>query len=585
MKLRDLQKTDIVFFLALLVIFSIGIYYRLSGISVRGLEYDEIWTINNYVSKGNIWANFTNLTIPNNHPLNSFIMGIIYRTVSGAVFWMRFPALVTGILLMLAAPFVPYLLFRSRMAVILTLAFTAFNGALIHFSQTARGYSLQIFFITCFLAIAIILVRNIIVSRYKRLIVNLLLMFTGYCAVFCLPTTVLYILPIAGLHVLWCIFAPDKYTPGSSDENLRKILHDQNSEIIISYIILGIGTFTWYYLIYDQFKASKITGEVVVLWMIPGVFIRILSFMTAILVPILGAGLLIKRKTFLHGIAYIVILLFPFCCVPFVNVGPDRIYTPLLPVIFIAAAGGIINCLGLIETERSRNIFAPLLVAGFVCFSFINLQPSLERWTPTDWKSLTKKLIRKFPERVYLSFPSSETYPIRYNNYPDVVIDTFNRTPKDETYFVLVGSRDRISGMSMKSKGEKIIPVFGNQTLLDYTDNCVCAIYRLKKIKPNSHIASNVIIAVIPPLDKLRVQALVRYLQGRFYSDWLLLNCWLQGYFTIPGSSVPMDARVLAIFGGNELVPELLKIQEMGKGMVQFYYLKSIKQQKQQMTK
>ena len=63
------------------------------------LEYDEIWTLESYAA-GPVSRIFTDLALPNNHPLNSLLVKLIALT-GAPVTWIRLGSLAAG---MLAVP-------------------------------------------------------------------------------------------------------------------------------------------------------------------------------------------------------------------------------------------------------------------------------------------------------------------------------------------------------------------------------------------------------------------------------------------------------------------------------------------------
>ena len=59
-----------IFNLILFVVVVFGILLRQTGINVRSLEYDEIWTMTHYLDCG-FFEIFSSLETPNNHPLHT----------------------------------------------------------------------------------------------------------------------------------------------------------------------------------------------------------------------------------------------------------------------------------------------------------------------------------------------------------------------------------------------------------------------------------------------------------------------------------------------------------------------------------
>ena len=69
---NDKKENCLILGITLLLVLS-GIALRLYGLRTRNLEYDEIWTFAHYV-KLPLREIFTELAVPNNHPLNTLFI-------------------------------------------------------------------------------------------------------------------------------------------------------------------------------------------------------------------------------------------------------------------------------------------------------------------------------------------------------------------------------------------------------------------------------------------------------------------------------------------------------------------------------
>ena len=127
----------------------IGIAARLTLLNA-GLEYDEIWTLCNFAPLP-LSRIFTDLALPNNHPLNT--LGVkLCASLFSPPWTIRLPALLAGIGSLLLMPLIAFLWSRRRItAWIATLIFALCHPAFLY-AQQARGYSLQLFFLMLFAA-------------------------------------------------------------------------------------------------------------------------------------------------------------------------------------------------------------------------------------------------------------------------------------------------------------------------------------------------------------------------------------------------------------------------------------------------
>ena len=114
------------------------------------MEYDEIWSLG-YVDKS-VGAILTDLATPNNHPLNSLFMKVWLSCPEIAELpqLTRLHSLIFGMLSVTLTGMLALGIFRSRAAALFSMLFLAFDAAAVFYSDQARGYSTQLFFLLCF---------------------------------------------------------------------------------------------------------------------------------------------------------------------------------------------------------------------------------------------------------------------------------------------------------------------------------------------------------------------------------------------------------------------------------------------------
>ena len=93
--------------LLFLLIIAIAALLRFPNI-VSALEYDEIWTLENF-SRLDVFRLLTELALPNNQPLNSLFVKLVV-TLGGPVWAIRLHSFIAGILLLPLAGFIAYVL-------------------------------------------------------------------------------------------------------------------------------------------------------------------------------------------------------------------------------------------------------------------------------------------------------------------------------------------------------------------------------------------------------------------------------------------------------------------------------------------
>jgi hypothetical protein len=111
------------------------------------MEYDEFWTIG--YTGSSVGRILTDLATPNNHPLNTLFVKF-WRSCFDIVQLIRLHSLVFGMLSVVLTGMLARGLFHSRVPALLSMLFMAFDAAAVYYSDQARGYSAQLFFLLLF---------------------------------------------------------------------------------------------------------------------------------------------------------------------------------------------------------------------------------------------------------------------------------------------------------------------------------------------------------------------------------------------------------------------------------------------------
>lgn len=134
--------------LILLMIFFLlfSLYFRWIFLNIRTLEYDELYTVANFVPL-TFSKIFTEVATPNNHMLHTFFVKLFHQPSAGySLLYIRLCAAISGLLTILL--FLPFRKnFHNLYAAFFAMFLFTLNGAHIHYSQTARGYTLLTFFL------------------------------------------------------------------------------------------------------------------------------------------------------------------------------------------------------------------------------------------------------------------------------------------------------------------------------------------------------------------------------------------------------------------------------------------------------
>lgn len=157
------------------------------------LEYDEIWTLENYAS-ASLKVIFTELALPNNHPLNSLAVKLTAFS-GGAPQWIRLVPFLAGVLAVPLAGAAAFGLWKRRSAALWSMFFVAVLPQAVLYSQQARGYSLQLFFLLVFTA-------GLLAARRRPVAGCAGILLGAAGAMLTLPTSAFYLAAIgsAGLY-------------------------------------------------------------------------------------------------------------------------------------------------------------------------------------------------------------------------------------------------------------------------------------------------------------------------------------------------------------------------------------------------
>ena len=176
--------------LLVLLIIAIAALFRFQNI-FSALEYDEIWTLENFSRLG-IYKLLTELALPNNQPLNSLFVNLIV-SLGGPVWAIRLHSFIAGVLLLPLAGFIAYVLSgKNKFAALATMFFMAFSAPDMVYSSLARGYALQVFFLALYAA-GLAAAGAFRPQGKYRFLPECSMALGGICAILTLPTSVVYL--------------------------------------------------------------------------------------------------------------------------------------------------------------------------------------------------------------------------------------------------------------------------------------------------------------------------------------------------------------------------------------------------------
>ena len=387
----------ILFFLLL----AYSLFLRIYPLNIRTLEYDEIYTISNFVPLS-FRMIFTDVATPNNHMLHTFFVKLFYAPGSNyfTVSIRLCCALAGTLTLLLFLPFRKY--FQTLYGILFAILLFAFNGAHIHYSQTARGYSL----LTFFLLLTIFSLWGYEKKRKengtaKSLSFYAVLYFLSACATsVSVSSGVIFAFAVSLSFLLF-------YFPFLNWKKELKSLQ------ILLYAFTATALFVLCYFLPNASKFAKGSQDFGTKYTsLPqiGNFLYEVLYENDLLYPLLLVFISIflvktnrKRILFLLASAFTVILF-----TLLTGTGPARIYLPLTAFLLPAAALGMENILLFLKEKYTDNakkkdveesmilrdikILSFLLVLVFFFPVYSSGNNTLERLTPYDMNMLYYEL-------------------------------------------------------------------------------------------------------------------------------------------------------------------------------------------------
>lgn len=353
----------------------------------NALDYDEIWTLQ-YFSTRPVSAIFSELALPNNQILNS--LAVKAAAALDAPDWgIRIHSLLAGLASIYLVFVISAFLFRRRSAALWSAFLLALSPAAAGYSQQARGYELQLFFL---LLCAAGLVRSGIFRPKKfRYFPEIAVALGGLGSILTLPTSILFLAGMTGSALVLM-----KRKPALP--------------LVCVYIAGAVFCAFWYTAHFQDFRTGQQWGTP-----IPtiGYFILFVkNTLSALLPPVwwlfLFCSLFLKRKKLIFA------LLIPAAvalgAAVLTNGGPARVYLPLVvPAALLGggAAGPAIAKL----TGKAKT----LMTAGFAALLLIDFHSGIAAFTPPDWYGIHEQ-DASLPESVLWVRPATAGYPIIWNN-------------------------------------------------------------------------------------------------------------------------------------------------------------------------
>jgi hypothetical protein len=367
---------------AVLAIIMLGIALRVRVVS-QPINYDEAFTFIVYANRPWLiaWANYSE---PNNHLLHTLLAHVSTSIFGSAVWALRLPALIAGIL-MIPLSYLAARRLAGRNEAVVVSALTAVTPVLIAYSICARGYTMLV----DFFLLAVVCGLDLVASRSRPpwpvFVVSCVL------GTFTLPT---FVYAYGGL-VLWLVLAGRR---DPANEALRSRTIARYIAWTLFFVVLcympGLVTSGLRAGIAYAHSSAAPSAFMSAVWrQLASVGRDFMRGLPAAMVVALGAsaalGVIRLRRATSGSILLLPLVALPALTVPLQRtLAPARVWVYLLPIFFVYAASGAIAAVRWSTTQLVQTRPQFINAAAVAIALIIGVQSTFRLQSRyTEWNS------------------------------------------------------------------------------------------------------------------------------------------------------------------------------------------------------
>ena len=382
---------------ACLAVFAVLVTFRVLNALYHTPEYDEIWTVQNYVHQP-VAKIVSDVSVPNNHVLNTLAIKFFLSFIPHRLLAIRMASLLGFFGLFFVIFRTSELFLRKNAARGALLAAVLLDGLILRYAETGRGYSLQIFFVSgVFLSLLCIALRDPKDRPFNACM--WLVCALGACL--SISTGALYVTILTGL---WGLL----YIPFRA--GIKKIWNDYRA-LILAGLCWSAFVLIWYGGNYSKFAQGRADfGES--FGSVPQYLRYCLEMLLdtgliwALPIPAAGAVLLRRKPEWricalTAGAAALML-----GATLITKGGPARVYLPLLPVVFTGAAVALDE---LLKSDKRIDRVGPIVFLAVVlvcaCFSESRRKNSAD----PEWISAFPEL-KALDSRIFIVYRPTDLF-------------------------------------------------------------------------------------------------------------------------------------------------------------------------------
>ena len=494
-----------------LVVFALLL--RLNGF-FASFSYDEIWSLENFANLS-VYDIFTQLKLPNNHPLNTlFIKAICNLNLN--FFLIRLLPLLSGVGVVCLLAVIAKELLKSKYSILVVLIASLFNYPLICFSQVARGYQLQCFLLLVY-SLSLIFAykqsqlnnKNLPVKKNGNLLIFIGLALGSLGAIATLSTSAIYLtISTLAIWVYYNFTLPKK-------EFLLTIVCSAIIGIIYlgsNYLELTIAAQQWGVKV-DNWAQIKLFAQ--------NSITPLVSYCSLVL--LLGCFFIKKREDTKSAILLLALIVIPFLTAFITNAGPARTYLPCV-LSFILLLGFSVDLIFTKFTEKKNIVYLVLSITALTSLGDMFWQKRY--WQFDDTIKIFNET-KKLSKDIMVVYSASLSFPLAWNNSLDAFEDFSERLANGAELkeLLMLDDDNKINGLD-DNKSEATFKVSGPKATFDFFDRKKGLFYQLVPIEKNSLISKDeTILVVLSCYDKVLYHETIATLKK--IGTVLILNPWL----------------------------------------------------------
>ena len=513
---RSIEKQKKAILTFSVIAMAIGFLLRIANIGNISLEYDEIWTFTHYVP-GECLKIFTDLATPNNHPLHSMLAKISVGIFGNELWALRLPALLAGCGLIPLLWYTVHKLKPSPEAGVIAIVWGAFHGYSLYYSQAARGYSLQMFFVLATFLGMWLLYKN---PQSKK--TTLLLVCSAICCCLTITSGLIYVCALAGAFTLCFLL--------QKEENKVLLLRKKYILFPVAGLCFILFAALWYGLNFKTIQQGQQFGTTLNSFLVFCKFVHH-TFKDIFLYPLFAvciAGTCIKnqyRRFAVFALLFTgLILLSAFAT----KAGPPRVYLGLYPILTITAA---LTLSALIDEYCKKPQIRIILYLLCILPPALTWQKEWNRVIPPDWGTISSQLRKEIPSDILIAYTPPDTFPVRFNDQ-NAVKDYQLRIQQDNISGILSVNSSELTGYNKSTERTECIGAKLLTPVQKQISGSTVPVYffPLEPVTENSKTYRQPLLLVIWNVPKNEFKTIFNASVNKKDANWILLNLWFVEY-------------------------------------------------------